>query len=195
MIILMGLAGSGKSTQGKMLAEETGRVWLSAGQVLRETGEFDEIMRQGVLVDDMLTVKLMAQKMAEVVRSGRDAILDGFPRDIEQAEWIAENIASVIKLVVRINVPKAELLKRLELRGRADDLDRGAIEKRFQIVEQNIYSVCEILKAKGVAVREIDGTGTPGEVYERLKTVVSEVEGADRMEMSDIVEDNRVAEE
>ena len=74
MIILMGLAGSGKSTQGKMLAEETGRVWLSAGQVLRETGQFDEIMKQGVLVDDMLTVKLMAQKMAEVVRSGRDEI-------------------------------------------------------------------------------------------------------------------------
>jgi len=178
-----------------MLAEETGRVWLSAGQVLRETGEFDEIMKQGVLVDDRLTVKLMAQKMAEVVRSGRDAILDGFPRDVEQAEWIAENIASVIKLIVRINVPKEELLKRLELRGRADDLDRGAIEKRFQIVEQNIYSVCEILKAKGVVVREIDGTGTPEEVFERLKEVVFEVEGADRMEMTDIVDDNRVAEE
>ena len=194
MIILMGLAGSGKSTQGKMLADETGRVWLSAGQVLRETGQFDEIMKQGVLVDDMLTVKLMAQKMAEVVRSGRDAILDGFPRDVEQAEWIAENIASVIKLIVRIDVPKDELVRRLELRGRADDLDRGAIEKRFQIVEQNIYSVCEILKAKGVAIRDIDGTGTPEEVYERLKAVVDEIEGAERMEMTDIVEDSGAVE-
>lgn len=186
MIILMGLAGSGKSTQGKMLAEETGRVWLSAGQVLRETGQFDEIMKQGVLVDDMLTVKLMAQKMAEVVRSGRDAILDGFPRDVEQAEWIAENIAPVIKLIVQINVPKEELLRRLELRGRADDLDRGAIEKRFQIVEQNVYAVCEILKQKGVVVRGIDGTGTPDEVYQRLKGVVLEVEKAESMEMTDV---------
>lgn len=174
MIILMGLAGSGKSTQGKMLADETGRVWLSAGQVLRETGQFDEIMKQGVLVDDMLTVKLMAQKMAEVVRSGRDAILDGFPRDVEQAEWIAENIVSVIKLIVRINVPKDELVRRLELRGRADDLDRGAIEKRFQIVEQNIYSVCEILSEKGVRIAKIDGVGTEEEVAGRVKNVVTQ---------------------
>ena len=38
-------------------------------------------------------------------------------------------------------------------------MDRGAIGERFQIVEQNIYSVCGILRAKGVAVRDIDGTG------------------------------------
>jgi len=37
MIILMGLAGSGKSTQGKMLADETGRERVSAGQDLQET--------------------------------------------------------------------------------------------------------------------------------------------------------------
>ena len=45
----------------------------------------------------MLTVKLMAQKMAEVVRSTWSAIWMVFERDVEQAEWIAENIASVIK--------------------------------------------------------------------------------------------------
>ena len=189
MIILMGLAGSGKSTQGKMLAEETGKVWLSAGQVLRDTGEFDEVMNQGALVDDRLTVKLMAQKMAEVVRSGKDAILDGFPRDVDQAEWIAENIVSVIKLIVRIKVPKKELLRRLELRGREDDLSRRAVEQRFQIVEQNINGVCAILAAKGVTVREIDGTGTPEEVFERLKAEVLAVEGLATMEMTEIEED------
>lgn len=178
MIILMGLAGSGKSTQGKMLAEATGRVWLSAGQVLRDANdpEISRIQQEGKLVDDMLTVKLMAEKMAETVRSGRDAVLDGFPRDVEQAEWIAENIAEVMKLVIIIEVPKAELYKRLELRGRADDLDRGAIDERFRIVEQNIYSVCDILASKGVRITKIDGTGTPEEVFTRLTKVVSEVE-------------------
>ena len=188
MIILMGLAGSGKSTQGQMLAAETGKIWLSAGQVLRDTGEFDDIMKKGVLVDDMLTVKLMAQKMAEIVRGGHDAILDGFPRDVEQAEWIAENIASVMKLIVRIDVPKEELFQRLALRGRADDLDRGAIEQRFQIVEQNIESVCDILAEKGIPIRTIDGTGTPEEVYERLHAEVAAVEGLESMEMTEIEE-------
>lgn len=174
MIVLMGLAGSGKSTQGRKLAEATGRVWLSAGQILRETGEYDEILKQGKLVDDMLTVKLMAQEMAKVVRSGKDAILDGFPRDIEQAEWIAENIAQVIKIVVRINVPKEELMRRLIIRGRADDT-KEVIEERFRITEQNIYSVCEILATKGIKIVDIDGTGTPEEVFARLSSVITEV--------------------
>ena len=175
MIVLMGLAGSGKSTQGRKLAEATGRVWLSAGQILRETGEYDEILKQGKLVDDMLTVKLMAQEMAKVVRSGKDAILDGFPRDIEQAEWIAGNIAQVIKIVVRINVPKEELMRRLIIRGRADDT-KEVIEERFRITEQNIYSVCEILATKGIKIVDIDGTGTLEEVFARLSSVITEVE-------------------
>ena len=49
MIILMGLAGSGKSTQGRILAERLGGVWLSAGQVLRETQDaaMREVMDRG----------------------------------------------------------------------------------------------------------------------------------------------------
>lgn len=175
MIILMGLAGSGKSTQGQKLAETTGRVWLSAGQVLRNTGEFDEVLNQGKLVDDMLTVKIMAQEMAKIVREGRDAVLDGFPRDVEQAEWMADNIAEVIKIIVHINVPKEELIKRLLNRGRADDTIE-VIKERFAITEQNIYSVCGILALKGVKVVSIDGTGTPEEVFERLTQVIAENE-------------------
>lgn len=197
MIILMGLAGSGKSTQGQMLAETTGRVWLSAGQVLRDTPDeqVHELQRQGELVPDTITIPLMGQAMTEVFVAGKDAVVDGYPRTVEQAEWIAANVADRIEVVVRIIVPKAELIHRMELRGRADDKSIEAIEERFRIVEQNIYSVCGILRAKGVAVRDIDGTGTPEEVYERLKAVVDEIEGAERMEMTDIEDDNRVAEE
>lgn len=49
MIILMGLAGSGKSTQGQILAKARGGVWLSAGQVLRDTPneEVHEVQKRG----------------------------------------------------------------------------------------------------------------------------------------------------
>lgn len=177
MIILMGLAGSGKSTQGQLLAEATGRVWLSAGQLLRDTDdpEIRVIQERGELVPNEVTFRLMTQGMLEAVRAGKDVVIDGFPRDVKQAEWLADNLASVMKLVIVIEVPKEELVQRLLLRGRADDT-KEAIEERFRIVEQNIYTVCEVLKAKGIEIRKVDGSGTVEEVFERIKAVVTEVE-------------------
>lgn len=177
MIILMGLAGSGKTTQGQMLAEATGKVWLSAGQILRDTGdpEVAAIQERGELVPNELIERLMTEGMLKAVREGRDVIIDGFPRDVAQAEWLAENLATVMKLVIIIDVPKEELLKRMELRGRADDT-KDAIEERFRIVEQNIYSICGILSRQNIKIVRVDGTGTPEEVFERIKKVVSEVE-------------------
>lgn len=168
MIILMGLAGSGKSTQGQKLAEFTGMVWLSAGQVLRNSGQFDEILNRGELVDDMLTVEIMAQEMAKVVREGKNVILDGFPRDAEQATWMADNIAEVIEGIIIIEVPKDELLRRLAARGRSDDTEE-TIMQRFAITEQNMGKIAAILGEKGVRTTVIDGTGTPDEVFRRLK--------------------------
>lgn len=175
---MMGLAGSGKSTQGKMLAEETGRVWLSAGQVLRDTPneEVHEIQRKGELVPDTITIPLMAQAMAEVFAAGRDAVVDGYPRTTDQAEWMAENAAERIEVVIRIIVPKDELIQRMMLRGRADDQSLDAITERFRIVEQNIYSVCEMLKAKNVKIVDVDGVGTVEEVHERIKQIITEAE-------------------
>lgn len=172
MIILMGLAGSGKSTQGQKLAAATGRVWLSAGQILRNSGQFDEILNRGELVDDMLTVEIMAQAMAEVVRDGRNVVLDGFPRDTEQATWMADNIATAIEGIIIIDVPKEELLRRLEARGRSDDT-RETIMQRFAITEQNMGQISQILGAKGIRTVTIDGTGTPDEVFARLSTKIA----------------------
>lgn len=177
MIILMGLAGSGKSTQGKLLAEATGRVWLSAGQVLRDTDdpEIREIQERGELVPDEITFRLMTQGMLEAVREGKDVVIDGFPRDVSQAEWLADNLASVMKLVIVIDVPKDELMRRLVLRGRSDDTEE-AIEERFRIVEQNFYTVCEVLRDKGIKIVKVDGVGTVEEVFERVKLAVTGVE-------------------
>ena len=47
MIILFGPAGSGKSTQGRLLADKFGWKWLSVGQVLRDSGRFAETLREG----------------------------------------------------------------------------------------------------------------------------------------------------
>ncbi len=181
MIILMGLAGSGKSTQGQILAKARGGVWLSAGQGLRDTPneEVHEVQKRGELVDDRLTIPLMAEAINQALVEGKEIVLDGYPRTVPQAEWIRDHVAEQVEAVVRIIVPKDELFRRLAARGRADDASRGAIEERFRIVEQNIYTICEILQGKGIMIRKVDGTGTPEEVFERIKQVVTEAENKD----------------
>ena len=144
--------------------------WLSVGQVLRDTGEFDEILKNGELVDDDTVIRLMKEKIQGELKAGRDVVLDGFPRDKYQAEWAAENIADEIRVAVFLDVPKEELWKRIEARGRSDDT-KEAIERRFAIVEQNIYSILEILEKKGVKIEKVDGIGEIYEVAERLANI------------------------
>lgn len=168
MIILFGLAGSGKSTQGQILANKHGLTWLSVGQVLRDTGKFDQILASGELVDDDTTIKLMHEKIQSVRASGQDIILDGFPRDLYQAKWVATHLASDISAAVVLDVPKDELLVRIMTRGREDDT-RDAIEKRFQIVERNLSAILRTLKKKNIPIKTISGLGSITTVTNRLE--------------------------
>lgn len=174
----MGLAGSGKSTQGQRLAAELDGVWLSAGQVLRDTHdpEVAAIQEQGELVPDSLTIRLMTQAIAAAIVAGKEIVLDGYPRTVEQSEWLVENAIERIREVIVIEVPKTELVARLMKRGRADDLSSEAIEERFRIVEENITAVCGILAEKGVRIERVNGVGTEDEVAGRILELVRRTE-------------------
>lgn len=168
MVILFGLAGSGKSTQGQILAKKYGLEWLSVGQVLRDTGKFDKILEKGELVPDEKVVEIMGEKIREIRDGGKDVILDGFPRDIWQAKWVAKHLADDIQKAVVIDVPKDELLVRIMARGREDDT-REAIEKRFEVVEKNINGILRELRKKNVKILKVSGLGEIPQVTRRLE--------------------------
>ena len=68
MILLMGVAGSGKSTQGRLLADEKGYAWLSSGDILRVlvTGTRRQQMLEGKLLSDQEMIKIFDKVLEQV---------------------------------------------------------------------------------------------------------------------------------
>ncbi len=172
MIILFGLAGSGKGTQGKALAELFGWRTFSVGQVIRDTGEYDNTINKGNLIPDDDVIRLMNKQIEKAEAEGYDVILDGYPRDEYQAKWMMENMAEKIDGAIILEVPKEELYQRLELRGRDDDKEKESIDRRFEIFEQNICSILPLLEAKNIPVERVDGVGPIEVVTDRLINVI-----------------------
>lgn len=175
MIILFGRAGSGKGIQGRALAEIFGWKWLSVGQIIRATGKYDEYTEAGKLIPDDEAIKLMNKEIARAEDDGYDVILDGYPRDVFQAKYLAENMAEDIDGAILIEVPKEELYQRLELRDRADDQRREVIDERFRVFEENFAEIERIFAEKGIRILEVDGVGKVEEVTERMKKAMKEL--------------------
>ena len=172
MIVLFGLAGSGKGTQGKALSEIFGWRWLSVGEVIRQTGEYKELTDSGKLIPDEDVIDLMNRQIQKTEDEGFDVILDGYPRSKTQAEYIVTNMANKIDGAIMLDVPKEELLERLALRGRDDDKERDAIERRFKVFEENIPPILKMFENAGIKVVHVDGVGEVGEVTDRLVEAV-----------------------
>ena len=175
MIILFGLAGSGKGTQGKALSEIFGWRWLSVGNAIREHGGYEEIINSGGLIPDEDVIKLMDKQIKKAEAEGFDVILDGYPRDKEQAEYIMNTMADKIDGAIILEVPKEELYERLALRGRDDDKEKDSIDRRFKVFEQNIYSILPLLEAKNIPIERVDGVGKIEEVTDRLVATVERI--------------------
>ena len=171
MIIFFGPAGAGKSVQGQMLAARNGWRWLSAGQLLRDTHDIELIkqMQSGKLVNSDQVNQLMGDAIKRSANIDR-VILDGFPREMSQAQWLINNQSHHgrdIQLVVVLEVPKSELLKRLEVHGRADDIPE-VIDERLKIYRTEIYPILTYLTEQDAPIVHIDGVGTVGQVHDKI---------------------------
>jgi len=169
MVIIFGPAGSGKSLQGQILSARLGWRWLSAGQLLRDLKdhEISKVQHSGALVDSDIVNKLIAKAIKKSREDTGQVILDGYPREISQAEWLVEQ-GYPISLAVVLDVPKTELLKRLYIRGRADDLSREAIEERLGVFDRDFRTIRQILTDSQIPVVDVNGVGTVGEVHDRI---------------------------
>lgn len=186
MIILFGLAGSGKGTQGKALSEIFGWRWLSVGEAIRQHGGYEEIINNGGLIPDEDVIKIMDKQINKAEDEGFDVILDGYPRDKRQAEYIMDTMPSKIDGAIILEVPKEELYERLALRGRDDDKEKASIDKRFEIFEQNINSIIPLLESHNIPIERVDGVGKIEEVTARLVDVVKRINPDATEQLNDV---------
>ncbi len=186
MIILFGLAGSGKGTQGKALAELFGWRTFSVGQVIRDTGEYADTINKGNLIPDDDVIRLMNKQIEKAEAEGYDVILDGYPRDEYQAKWMMDNMPEKIDGAIILEVPKEELYQRLALRGREDDQEKEAIDRRFSIFEQNICSILPLLEAQNIPIERVDGVGPIDVVTDRLINVIKKLNPAATIQENDV---------
>ena len=122
-IIFLGAPGAGKGTQAANAARKLGLVHIASGDLFRQALEKEtelglkakSYMEKGVLVPDQITIGMVLERIsAPDLKAG--AILDGFPRNLEQARALDKALAGegkAIDKVIYIKVPEEELLRRL----------------------------------------------------------------------------------
>jgi adenylate kinase len=167
----MGVAGAGKSVQGRQLADEMGVPWLSTGEFLRMliSGEPRKAMVKGKLVSDQQIIELVG-KIFSLIDVKQEFILDGFPRTTAQADWLLNQVKhGQLKVTAVIHLIASEeiVCKRLLARGRVDDTEE-AIRERFREFEETIKPIMDDFKQAGVKIFDISGEQAPNEVHEAI---------------------------
>ncbi|QQR87784.1 MAG: adenylate kinase [Flavobacteriales bacterium] len=180
-IVLFGPPGAGKGTQSTFLIERYGLVHLSTGDLLRaeiaaetELGlRAQGIMSQGELVSDDIVIGMIRNKI-DANGDAKGFIFDGFPRTKAQAEALdalLEPNGNPITMMLALEVPEAELVKRLIGRGatsgRADDKDESVIRNRIREYESKTAPLKDYYTAQG-KFKGIDGLGSVEEITQRL---------------------------
>lgn len=179
MILLMGVAGAGKSMQGRMLADEHGYAWISTGEILRVlvTGKRRQEMLQGKLLSDEEVIEVI-DKVFELIDTHQEFVLDGFPRTVPQADWLLEQVEKGrfgLTAVVNLVATEAVVLKRLASRGRPDD-NAEAVMERFKEFEAVTRPILKHYQEKRVRVHEINADRTPREIHDDILDLIDNPE-------------------
>ncbi len=152
-IVMLGAPGSGKGTIAKMLAKKTGLAHISTGDMFREQikkgtelGKLaDSYISQGQLVPDEVTIGIVKDRLNwSDVQNG--AILDGFPRNVEQAKVLDEILrenGKEVTVAPELVIPDEIIIERILHRATCSNKECGAIyNTKFK--PPKVDGVCDV---------------------------------------------------
>ena len=184
-ILIFGPPGCGKGTQSELLVSKYNLKHLSTGDIFRdniknETSlglEAKAFIEKGQLVPDSITIGMLNKEMMSI-NNLNGFLFDGFPRTIKQAQSLDQLLLKLnqeISLMICIEVPESELIKRLLIRGessnRKDDQNKEIITNRIEIYKEQT----EILKDYYLTQNKffsVDGTSSIQEVKEKIFSLI-----------------------
>jgi adenylate kinase len=177
-VLLVAAPGAGKGTQAEKLAARYGVAHLSSGELLRhevnagtELGmQASDDLRHGDLVPDELILTMLAEPIIEASRNG-GYVLDGFPRNLRQAEAaysLTKQVGGIeLEAVIHLEVAREELQRRLVARagheGRSDD-DEEVVTHRFEVYTVETEPLLTFYRARHL-VLEINGEQDEEQVF------------------------------
>jgi adenylate kinase len=186
-ILLLGPQGSGKGTQGKLIATEHGIPHVATGDMLRSAmaegtelgARIKPIYDAGQLVPDDLMVQLIRERLGE--DDARDGfVLDGFPRTMPQAEALEEMLQEIgrdLDIVFELQVPdevgRARMLRRAAEEGRTDDTPE-AIDQRLRLYHDQTKPLMEYYRSRRNLVG-IHGDRPVDEVFAEIQQALEQV--------------------
>jgi len=172
-IILIGKPGCGKGTQGKLLAEKYNVEHLSVGDAVRDILNSETHPLKERLLSHVAQQKWsalpdeLACEIVQATLSGKQSwILDGFPRNIHQAEMLGIIPDSVLYL----DIPDNESFKRISFRKREDDSSEKVLE-RLRTEEGRLPLLLEHYQSKGL-LKTIDGAHSINEIFGEIQRIV-----------------------
>lgn len=180
ILILLGAPGSGKGTQAVKLSEQLKIPHISTGDLFRENiknntklgQEAKSYIDSGKLVPDSLTAKLLKDRLSKP-DTKYGYILDGYPRNVEQAKDLSNIIpknakVSVFYLDVSDNVLMERIMKRAQESGvkRSDDTPEIAKE-RIKVYHEQTAPVINYYQEKGL-LKKVDGEKGPDYTNEQI---------------------------
>jgi adenylate kinase len=144
-ILLIGAPGAGKGTQAELIAERFDVTHISSGDLLRTHVQENttigrsarEYLAKGDLVPDAVVMDMLRKPVVAASQAG-GYVLDGFPRTVDQAKAAyetAQELGVAVEVAVYLEVPTAELTRRLLARGRGKDDTPDVIEHRLTVFE------------------------------------------------------------
>lgn len=156
-IILIGIQGSGKSTQGNLLSKKLKIPYLSTGHIFRDLAHektplgryVKETMNAGFLISDDKTLKIVSEYLSRP-QYKNGYILDGFPRTLAQAEEFENGITHVYYLKVSDKEALWRLSYRKEEGQIREDETLEAVRKRIELFHKVTEPVIDYFKKKHI---------------------------------------------